>query len=62
MDEMIEVWVNGRLSQWPKREYLDYVSWQHGFEDYDDLLEHGYKLKGETNDGLSSFLSDEKRR
>ena len=56
MDGMIEVWVNGRLVHWPKREYLDYVAWQHGFEDYDDLLKHGYTLKGETSDGLSFFV------
>ena len=55
MDEIIEVWVNGRLVHWPKREYLDYVAWQHGFEDYDDLLKHGYTLKGETSEGLSFF-------
>lgn len=50
MDEMIEVWVNGRLVKWPKKEYLDYVAWQQGFEDYDDLLKHGYRLTGETDE------------
>ena len=35
-EELIELWVNGRLVNWPKKEYLDYVAWQQGFEDYDD--------------------------
>ncbi len=48
VDDLIKVWVNGRLVNWPKREYLDYVAWQYGFEDYDDLLKHGYRLTGEN--------------
>lgn len=43
--EEIDVLVNERKSRWPKREYLDYISWQYGFEDYDDLKNHGYSLE-----------------
>ena len=59
MDEMIEVWVNGRLVNWPKKEYLDYVAWQQGFEDYDDMLMEVMLQEKETplSDDMNSVPS-----
>lgn len=45
INEYITVSVNGKKEQWPKDEYLDYKAAQYGFDDYDDMLKHGYYLE-----------------
>ena len=45
MNEHITVFVNDEKKQWSKDEYLDYKAMQYGFDDYDDMLKHGYSLE-----------------
>jgi hypothetical protein len=44
-NELIKVFVNGEEALWPKAEYLDYKAIQLGFEDYEDLKNHGFHLE-----------------
>ena len=44
-NELIKVFVNGEEKLWPKAEYLDYKAIQFGFEDYEDLKNHGFHLE-----------------
>ncbi len=48
-------WIKTNMGNMPVEDYLDIYSMQHGFEDYDDLCNSGYKVPGYENVTIEVF-------